>query len=33
MEIPKLPLNKDLTYIGLTSYRDKNQLFGIKRKD
>ena len=33
MEIPKLPFNKDLTYIGLTSYRDKNQLFGIKRKD
>jgi CxxC-x17-CxxC domain-containing protein len=26
-------MNKELTYIGLTSYRDKNTLFGIKRKD
>ena len=33
MDAPKLPYNKDLTYIGLTSYRDKNVLFGIKRKD
>jgi CxxC-x17-CxxC domain-containing protein len=33
MEIPNLPLNKDLTYLGLTTYRDKNQLFGIKRND
>lgn len=33
METPELPLNKDLTYLGLTTYRDKNQLFGIKRKD
>ena len=33
MEIPELPINKDLTYIGFSTYRDKNQLFGIKRKD
>ena len=33
MDAPQLPYNKDLTYIGLTTYRDKNQLFGIKRKD
>jgi len=33
METTKLPINKDLTYMGLTTYRDKNQLFGIKRKD
>jgi len=32
-EQPKIPFNKDLTYLGLTTYRDKNQLFGIKRKD
>ena len=32
MDAP-LPLNKDLTYLGLTSYRDKNVLFGVKRKD
>ena len=31
MELPAL--NKDLTYIGYSTYRDKNQLFGIKRKD
>ncbi len=30
MELPK---NKDLTYLGLASFRDRNQLFGIKRKD
>ena len=28
-----MPKNKDITYIGLTTFRDKNQLFGIKRKD
>ncbi len=28
-----LPVNRDLTYIGKTTYRDKNTLFGIKRKD
>lgn len=33
MEIPELPANRDLTYLGITTYRDKNQLFGIKRKD
>ena len=33
MDASKLPFNKDLTYLGLTTYRDKNQLFGIKRKD
>lgn len=33
MEIPQIPLNRDLTYLGITTYRDKNQLFGIKRKD
>ena len=33
MELSELPKNKDLTYIGLTTFRDKNQLFGIKRKD
>jgi len=33
MDIPQIPMNKELTYIGLTSYRDKNTLFGIKRKD
>ena len=33
MDAPQLPYNKDLTYLGLTTYRDKNQLFGIKRKD
>lgn len=33
MELIDLPKNKDLTYIGYTTYRDKNQLFGIKRKD
>lgn len=29
----QIPINKELTYFGLTSYRDKNTLFGIKRKD
>ena len=33
MELPQIPLNKEITYLGLTTYRDKNQLFGIKRKD
>lgn len=33
MELPEIPLNKDLTYLGLTSYRDQKTLFGIKRKD
>ena len=28
-----LPVNRDLTYIGRTTYRDKNTLFGIKRRD
>ncbi|MBI2631213.1 type IV secretion system DNA-binding domain-containing protein [Candidatus Nomurabacteria bacterium] len=33
MELPEIPVNKDVTYLGITTYRDKNQLFGIKRKD
>lgn len=33
MEIPEIPKNKDMTYIGLATFRDKNKLFGIKRKD
>lgn len=33
MDEIKLPVNKDLTYIGQTTFRDKNQLFGVKRKD
>ncbi|MFA6177574.1 MAG: type IV secretion system DNA-binding domain-containing protein [Candidatus Paceibacterota bacterium] len=33
MELPELPIKKDITYLGLTTFRDKNQLFGIKRKD
>ena len=33
MELHEIPKNKELTYIGFTTYRDKNQLFGIKRKD
>ena len=32
-EIPQIPQNKEITYLGLSTYRDKNQLFGIKRKD
>ena len=32
-DIPEIPINKDITYLGLTTYRDKNTLFGIKRKD
>lgn len=33
MQLSDLPENRDLTYIGSTTYRDKNQIFGIKRKD
>ncbi len=33
MDAPEIPLNRDLTYLGVTTYRDKNTLFGIKRKD
>ncbi|MEK7140548.1 MAG: CxxC-x17-CxxC domain-containing protein [Patescibacteria group bacterium] len=33
MDSPEIPFNKELTYLGLTTYRDKNTLFGIKRKD
>ncbi len=33
MELHELPKNKEITYIGYTTYRDKNTLFGIKRKD
>jgi CxxC-x17-CxxC domain-containing protein len=33
MDLPEIPINKDITYLGLTTFRDKNQLFGIKRKD
>lgn len=28
-----IPLNKDVTYLGETTFRNKNQIFGIKRKD
>ncbi|PIR69013.1 hypothetical protein COU48_00900 [Candidatus Nomurabacteria bacterium CG10_big_fil_rev_8_21_14_0_10_03_31_7] len=33
MDLHELPKNKEITYIGNTTYRDKNVLFGIKRKD
>ncbi|MFZ2205247.1 MAG: CxxC-x17-CxxC domain-containing protein [Minisyncoccia bacterium] len=33
MENPKIPINKDMTYIGQTTFRDKNQIFGMKRRD
>ena len=33
MELTGVPKNKDLTYIGQATYRDKNALFGMKRKD
>ncbi|MEK7080882.1 MAG: DUF87 domain-containing protein, partial [Patescibacteria group bacterium] len=33
LNLPEIPINKDVTYLGLTTFRDKNQLFGIKRKD
>ena len=32
-DLPEIPINKEITYLGLSTYRDKNQLFGIKRKD
>ncbi|MEK7569749.1 MAG: CxxC-x17-CxxC domain-containing protein [Patescibacteria group bacterium] len=32
-DIPEIPINREITYLGLTTYRDKNTLFGIKRKD
>src|SRR3989339_351158 len=32
-DLPEIPINKEITYLGITTYRDKNQLFGIKRKD
>ena len=32
-DFPEVPFNKELTYLGITTYRDKNTLFGIKRKD
>jgi len=32
MQIPEIPKNKDLTYIGLTTFGIK-PAFGIKRKD
>ncbi|MEK7088928.1 MAG: type IV secretion system DNA-binding domain-containing protein, partial [Patescibacteria group bacterium] len=33
MDLHEIPKNRELTYIGNTTYRDKNVLFGIKRKD
>ena len=33
MELPEIPVNKDVTYLGLSTFRDRNILFGIKRKD
>ncbi|MFA6520232.1 MAG: CxxC-x17-CxxC domain-containing protein [Candidatus Paceibacterota bacterium] len=33
MDLPEIPVNKDVTYLGLSTFRDRNQLFGIKRKD
>jgi len=33
MDLIGIPQNRELTYLGLTTYRDRNQLFGIKRKD
>src|SRR3989344_6010570 len=33
MELQQIPINKDTTYLRLTTSRDKNTLFGIKRKD
>ncbi len=33
IDLPEIPINKDVTYLGLTTFRDRNQLFGIKRKD
>ena len=31
-DFPEVSFNKELTYLGITTYRDKNTLFGIKRK-
>lgn len=33
MDVPEIPINRDITYLGISTYRDKNTLFGIKRKD
>ena len=33
MDLKEIPKNRELTYIGNTTFRDKNVLFGIKRKD
>ncbi|MCF7833852.1 MAG: type IV secretion system DNA-binding domain-containing protein [Candidatus Pacebacteria bacterium] len=33
MDLSDLPRNRDLTYLGLASFRDQNKLFGIKRRD
>ena len=33
MDLPEIPFNKDITYLGLATYRDKNKPFGIKRQD
>lgn len=33
MDLPEMPPNRDLTYIGYSTYRDQNKLFGVKRKD
>src|SRR3989344_9141086 len=33
MDLPEISLNKDITYLGLATYKDKNTLFGIKRND
>src|SRR3989344_5978178 len=33
MDSPEIPFNKELSYLGITTYRDKNTLFGIRRKD
>ncbi len=33
MDSPQIPFNREITYLGITTYRDKNNLFGIKRKD
>ena len=33
MDLPEIPINKEITYLGISTYRDKNTLFGIKRKD
>ncbi len=33
IDATKIPINRDITYLGISTYRDKNTLFGIKRKD